>query len=87
MDTIQIRDLNVAAFLFATDQVRLKSINRSEKIVFFNFTPVEETEKLLESYWTEKAPLIQAKKLFDARRDLQDMIFGRKFYEEEKANP
>lgn len=76
-DLLEIKDLAIAAFLYSTKQVKLigkRKIPSGE--VVFQFSPKEEAEKLIQSYWNLEAPFIQPKLLFSAQRDLKDMIFG-----------
>ena len=70
-------DLNIASFLLASGQVSLtKSERSSDNTVHFYFSPKELAQKLVEAYWADSAPSIQPRKLFGARRDLQDLVFG-----------
>lgn len=74
---IEVRDLAVASYLYSTNKVTLvgkRKLPTGE--VLFQFSPKEIAEELISLYWNNKAPLVQAKQLFSAQRDLKDMIFG-----------
>lgn len=73
----QTSDLNIASLLLASGEVSLtKSERSSDNTVHFYFSPSKEAQKLVEAYWADSAPSIQPRKLFGARRDLQDLVFS-----------
>lgn len=74
---VELKDIAVAAYLYSTNQVKLIGKRRLPNgEVLFQFSPKEVAENLITSYWNSEAPSIQPKKLFNAQRDLKDMIFG-----------
>lgn len=76
-NTLAVRDLNIAAFLMATGQVKLADVERqSNSTVFFHFEPKQIAEDLVSAYWAEEAPEIQPKKLLGSLRDLKDILFS-----------
>lgn len=76
-DITPVRDLGPASYLMASRQVKLKSVNRTNRsIVYFNFTPKLSAEKLISDYWSGKAKPIQPKELFSSLRDLKDILFS-----------
>lgn len=76
--TLAINDINVSSLLVASDIVKLISSKRDKNnIVYFHFSPKERAQELVDEYWQGEGPLLPAKRLFGARRDLQDLIFSR----------
>lgn len=76
-NTLAVRDLNIAAFLMSSGQVKLAQVERHlDKTTFFHFEPKELAENLVASYWAEDAPSIQPKKLLGSLRDLKDILFS-----------
>jgi hypothetical protein len=76
-ESIEIRDLSLCAYLLSTNMV--KFLGKRKTVmgdVFFQFSPRQKTEELINKYWRLEAPTIQPKLLFSAQRDLKDMIFG-----------
>lgn len=74
-DVLEIKILNVAAFLWASG-LRLVGTKRINGEVFFLFNPKNEAEILLESYFSDTAT-ISPKELFAKLNDLRDLIFSR----------
>ena len=76
-DILELKDLSVAAYLYSTNQVRFIGKRRIQSgEVFFQFTPKEIANSLIKRYWNSEAPPIQPKQLFNAVRDLKDIIYG-----------
>lgn len=77
IDTIEIRDISICSFLYATGLVQLIGKRKLQNgDIYFQFTPKKTAEELIQQYWSSKAPPIQPKTLFSALRDIKDMIFG-----------
>ncbi len=73
-DVLEIKILNVAAFLWASG-LRLAGTKRINNEVFFLFSPKLEAEKHLESYFADTATT-NPKELFAKLNDLRDLIFS-----------
>lgn len=73
-DVLEIKILNIAAFLYAS-KLRLVGTKRVNSEVFFLFKPKVEAEKLLESYFADTATT-NPKELFAKLNDLRDLIFS-----------
>lgn len=72
-----IRDLNIAAFLMASGQVKLVNVERHpDNTAYFHFEPKKIADNLVTAYWAEDAPPIQPKKLLGSLRDLKDILFS-----------
>ena len=75
-NTIPVKDIAVASYLFCSDKVRLERTERkNNNLVIFHFAPKEEAEKLIASYWSDTA-LVSPRKVFMAERSLKDLIFS-----------
>jgi hypothetical protein len=66
--------LNIAAFLCAAG-LQLIDTPRVDGEVYFIFSPKEEAEKLVESYFAGSAT-VDPRELFARLNDLRDLIFG-----------
>lgn len=72
----KVKDISVSAFLLASEKVRLvKTERKSDKIVYFYFSPKDEAEKLIGDYWSDTAS-VTPRKVFNALRSLKDIIFS-----------
>lgn len=74
-DVLEIKILNIAAFLYASG-LHLITTKRINNEVFFIFSPKDKAEKLLEGYFANTA-IINPKKLFSKLNDLRDLIFSK----------
>ena len=73
----RVKDLNVAAFLMASGQVKLVDVERLDNTAYFHFEPKEVAETLVTDYWAEAVSQpIQPKKLLGSLRDLKDILFS-----------
>ncbi len=73
----EIKDIAVASYLYATNQVQLLGKRRLPNgAILFQFTPKAKAEELIQSYWNLNALAIQPKVLYSAFRDIKDMIFS-----------
>lgn len=73
---ISVKDISIAAFLLASEKVRLiKTERKSSKLVLFYFAPKKIAEKLIDEYWSDTA-LVSPRKVFSAQRSLKDLIFS-----------
>lgn len=74
---IEVKDIAVASYLYATNQVQLLGKRRlSNGAILFQFTPKSKAEELIQLYWNLNATAIQPKVLYSAFRDIKDMIFS-----------
>lgn len=75
--TLSVKDLSVASFLMASEEVKLAHIERSlNRTVYFCFEPKEKAEKLVFAYWADTALSIQPKQLFQSLHSLKNLIFS-----------
>ena len=74
---IEVKDIAVAAYLYATNQVQLIGKRKLPNgAILFQFNPRNKADELIQQYWNLNAPSIQPKLLYSAFRDIKDMIFG-----------
>lgn len=74
---LEIKDISLASYLYASGQVKLVGKKRLPSgELYFQFSPKDTAETLINRYWNLQAPEIQPKALFSALRDLKDIIFG-----------
>ena len=75
-ETIPVRDISVASFIYCSDKVRLERTERkNNNLVIFHFAPKEAVEKLITAYWSDTA-VVTPRKVFMAERSLKDLIFS-----------
>lgn len=73
----EVKDLQVASYLYATQLVKLVGKKRlSNGTVLIQFSPKDKVEELISLYWNLQAPSIQPKDLLNAQRDIKDLIFS-----------
>lgn len=73
---IGVKDIAVASFLLCCEEVKLVRTERNnKKQVLFYFSPKDEAEKLISSYWSDTAS-VSPRKLFSSQRSLKDLIFS-----------
>lgn len=77
-NTLSVKDLNVAAFLMASGQVKLVDVERHpNNTAYFHFEQKEVAESLVTEYWAETvSQQIQPKKILSSLRDLKDILFS-----------
>lgn len=73
-DILEIKILNIAAFLYASG-LQLAGTKRINGEVYFMFRPKAEAETLLNDYFANTAA-INPKELFSKLNDLRDLIFS-----------
>lgn len=66
--------LNIAAFLYAS-KLQLVNTTKVGNDIFFIFTPKDQAEKIVESYFADKAT-VNPRELFARLNDLRDLIFS-----------
>lgn len=77
-NTLAVKDLNIAAFLMASGQVKLVNVERHpDNTAYFHFKPKELAESLVTEYWAETVSQpLQPKKILGSLRDLKDILFS-----------
>ena len=76
-DYVEIKDISIAAYLYASNQVKLVGKRKLPNgSILLQFSPKEKADELITQYWNFQAPEIQPKRLLSALRDVKDLIFG-----------
>ncbi|KKQ66837.1 MAG: hypothetical protein US86_C0003G0080 [Candidatus Daviesbacteria bacterium GW2011_GWA2_38_24] len=68
------KNLHISAYLYASNLQLLRS-EWVDNEVFFEFTPKEQAEKLVENYFVGVAQ-VDPRELFARLKDLKDLIFS-----------
>ncbi|OGG12066.1 hypothetical protein A3J20_05375 [Candidatus Gottesmanbacteria bacterium RIFCSPLOWO2_02_FULL_42_29] len=71
------RDLSISSFLISTGRVILSGTEKQGKEIYFLFSPQDIAKELTDLYWSDQAPSIQPRQLFQSLRSLKDLIFSR----------
>lgn len=75
MELFETRDRNVVPFLLTQKQVDLVGSRLVGNTIYFQFTPKDICEDLVNAFVMRKAPLIQPKDLLDAVDVFKNMVF------------
>lgn len=76
-DFVEIKDISIAAYLYASNKVKLVGKRQnSSGAVLLQFSPKEKVDELVNQYWNFQAPVIQPKLLLTAFRDIKNIIYG-----------
>lgn len=70
------KSLFLASYLYSVPDIEFIGSGRSENgNVYFNFSPKETVEKLVDSYYTDKVFNCNARALAESYKTLKDLIF------------
>lgn len=72
------RDKHVIPFLLTQPDVQFIGTRSEGSILYFQFSPLLETQKLVNAFVSRKAPLVQPKDLLDALETFRDIVFEKK---------
>lgn len=79
MDNIfETKDKQIAPFLLTQPEVKFLGTNLVGSIVYFQFSPLEKCQQLVNAFSSRRAPLVQPKDLLDAVETFRDIIFEMK---------
>ena len=73
-DRFKTKNLNIAAFLYASG-LQLTGSTRDAGTVFFEFSPKNKAEELVNNYFSDQA-MANPKDLFSKLNELRDLIFS-----------
>ncbi len=73
---LEIKNLAIAAFLYASKITLAGTVNR-EGSIYFQFTPKDKADSLVRDYFSGKAK-VNPRELFARYNDLKDLIFKEK---------
>lgn len=74
----ECRDKNVSPFLLTQKEITFLGTKIDNSIVYFQFSPKDKCEELVNQFSSRKAPLVQAKDLLDAVETYRDRVFEMK---------
>lgn len=69
------KDKFLAPFLLTQSGVDFLGTEEKESLIYFRFSPFLKCQKLVDSFVSYKAPLVQPKTLLDAVETFRDRIF------------
>jgi len=72
------KDKQICPFLLIQPEIEFLGIKQEGFIAYFQFSPLEKCQKLVNAFVTRKAPLVQPKTLLDAVETFRDRIFEMK---------
>jgi len=70
------RDLYLSSFLLSSGELTLSGTESVGKEIYFQFTPRDRAVELAQQYWSDRAPSIQPRQLFQSLRSLKDLLFS-----------
>ncbi len=74
----ETKDKQVAPFLLTQPEVKFLGTKLSGAIVYFQFSPRDLCQRLVNDFASRRAPLVQPKDLLDAVETFRDMVFEMK---------
>lgn len=77
-DIYESKDKQIVPFLLIQPTIRFLGIKVVGSIVYFQFSPLESCQQLVNSFIGRKAPLVQPKDLLDAVETFRDRVFEMK---------
>jgi len=85
----ETKDKQIVPFLLVQRKIKFLGTRLDGSILYFQFTPFDECQCLVNDFATRRAPLVQPKDLLDAVETFRDMVFEmkekRRSYGEKKA--
>lgn len=72
------KDKQVVPFLLIQPDIAFVGTRKEGLIVYFQFTPLDECQELVNLFSSRKAPLVQPKDLLDAVETFRDRVFEMK---------
>ncbi len=78
MDVYESKDKQICPFLLTQPQVRFLGTRISGSIIYFQFSPLETCQGLVNAFMSRQAPLVDPKTLLDAVETFRDRVFEMK---------
>ena len=72
------RDKQASPFLLIQQGITFVGTRIDNQIVYFQFTPLDKCQKLVNDFMSKKAPLCQPKELLDAVETFRNRVFEMK---------
>lgn len=77
-DIFETKDKQIVPFLLVQPEIKFLGSKLSGSIVYFQFSPIEKCQQLVNDFSSRRAPLVQPKDLLDAVETFRDRIFEMK---------
>lgn len=75
MNIFESRDKQICPFLLIQSNITFLGTRVDASIVYFQFSPFNKCEELVNKFSSRKAPLVQPKDLLDAVETYRDRVF------------
>lgn len=80
------KDKQLVPFLLILPEVNFVGTRKEGSIVYFQFSPLNKCQELVNLFSSRKAPLVQPKDLLDAVETFRDRVFEMKEKEKNEGN-
>jgi hypothetical protein len=77
-DIFETKDKQLVPFLLTQQEVNFIGTKLVGSTLYFQFSPLEKCQKLINDFATRKAPLVQPKDILEAVETFRDMVFEMK---------
>lgn len=77
-EIFESHDKQICPFLLIQKEITFLGTRVDNSIVYFQFSPKDKCEELVNQFSSRKAPLVQAKDLLDAVETYRDRVFEMK---------
>lgn len=74
----ETKDKQVVPFLLIQPDIKFLGTRLDGSILYFQFSPEEKCQQLVNDFASRKAPLVQPKDLLDAVETFRDLVFEMK---------
>lgn len=72
------KDKQICPFLLIQPCIKFLGTRANGSIIYFKFSPLEKCQRLVNSFISKQAPLVQPKDLLDAVETFRDTVFANK---------
>ena len=77
-DLYESRDKQVVPFLFLQSNIKYLGTRKEGNVIFFQFSPKEKCQELVNEFTSRKALPVQPKDILDAVETFRDRVFEQK---------
>lgn len=74
----ETKDKQIVPFLLTQQEVSFIGTKLVGTLLYFQFTPFDRCQELIQAFATRRAPLVQPKDLLEAVETFRDMVFEMK---------
>ena len=72
------KDKQICPFLLTQSEIKFLGTRLKDSILYFQFSPLEKCQRLVNDFMARQAPLVDPKTLLDAVESFRDRIFEMK---------